>query len=79
MSTLTEKQTLLTRYLKAAGCSKLATIVIVAELWTDEAILEMAKYCKANPDASQAELLQMSSEISSRMHKEEQAEPEETV
>jgi len=68
---LTENQMLLTRYLRAVGCEKLAVIVMILELWDEDAVLEMLEFCKNNPDASQAQLLQASSEISSRIIKEE--------
>jgi len=65
-SILTENQKLLTRYLAAVGCSKLAGLVIVTEVWEEEDTLEMLEFCARNPDASQAQLLSASSEISSR-------------
>ena len=64
---LTENQTMLTRYLAAVGCEDLAVIVMVLELQDEEATLEMLEFCASNPNATQAQLLNASSEISSRI------------
>ena len=64
---LTENQKLLARYLTAVGCEKWATVSMVTDLWDEDAVLEMLEYCASNPDASPAQLLVMSSRISSRM------------
>ena len=72
----TENQKLLIRYLAAVGCDKLAGLVIITELWEEEAVLEMLEYCRNNPDASQAQLLKASSKISSKFEKQEQTESE---
>ena len=63
---LTENQTMLTRYLAAVGCEDLAVIVMVLELQDEEATLEMLEFCASNPNATQAQLLKASSEISSK-------------
>ena len=64
---LTENQMLLTEYLAAIGCEDLAVIVMVLELQDEEATLEMLEFCASNPNATQAQLLKASSEISSRI------------
>ena len=63
---ISENQSMLTRYLAAVGCEKLAVLVMVTELQDEDATLEMLEYCASNPDATQAQLLKASSEISSR-------------
>lgn len=63
---LTENQTMLTRYLAAVGCEDLAVVVMVLELQDEEATLEMLEFCASNPNATQAQLLKASSEISSK-------------
>ena len=63
---LTENQTMLTRYLAAVGCEDLAVVVMVLELLDEEATLEMLEFCASNPNATQAQLLKASSEISSK-------------
>lgn len=64
---LTENQMLLTEYLAAIGREDLAVIVMVLELQDEEATLEMLEFCASNPNATQAQLLKASSEISSRI------------
>ena len=71
---LTENQELLTSYLAAVGCSTLAVLVMVTELWDENAVLEMLEYCASHPDANQAQLLKASSEISCKLKLREQAE-----
>ena len=39
---------------------------MILELWDEEAVVEMLEFCHDNPDASQAQLLEMSSKISSK-------------
>ena len=63
---ISENQSMLTRYLAAVGCTKLAVLTMVTELWDEDATLEMLEYCASNPNATQAQLLKASSEISSR-------------
>lgn len=65
---LTENQRLLTRYLTAVGCEKMAVVIAVLDLWDEDAVLEMLEFCASNPNASPATLLEMSSKISS-MHR----------
>jgi hypothetical protein len=69
---LTENQVLLTSYLAAVGCEKLAVIVMVTELWSEDAVLEMLEFCASNPDASQAQLLKASAEIAARIERVEE-------
>ena len=69
---LTENQDLLAGYLAAVGCEDLAVILMITELWDEDAVLEMLEFCKNHPDASQAQLLKASSEISSRIVKDEE-------
>ena len=68
---LTENQRLLVRYLTAVGCEKIEVILMITELWDEDAVLEMLEFCKSNPNASRAQLLRASSEISSRYEQEE--------
>ena len=68
---LTKNQQLLTSYLAAVGCEKLAVLLMITELWSEEAVLEMLEFCASNPDATQEQLLKASSEISSRIQTEE--------
>ncbi|MBQ9973912.1 MAG: hypothetical protein IJP02_03015 [Oscillospiraceae bacterium] len=68
---LSKNQSLLTRYLAAVGCETLAVMVMVTELWSEDAVLEMLEFCASNPDASQAQLLEASSKISSRIEETE--------
>ena len=63
---LTENQVLLTGYLAAVGCEKIAVLLMVTELRGEEAVEEMLEFCASNPDATQQQLLKASSEISSR-------------
>ena len=63
---LTENQRILTRYLAAVGCERVAVMLMITELWDKRATLEMLEFCSNNPDASQAQLLKMSSQISSK-------------
>lgn len=70
----TENRRLLTRYLGAVGCDTLAGLLIVTELWDEDAVLEMLEFCKNHPDANQEQLLKASSEISSRIVSEEEME-----
>lgn len=63
---ITENQAMLTRYLAAVGCEKLAVLVMATELQDEEATLEMLEFCASNPSATQAQLLKASSEISSK-------------
>ena len=63
---LSEKQKLLIDYLTVAGCEKAAVLLMVVELWENEATEEMLAYCASNLNASQAQLLKASSEISSK-------------
>lgn len=63
---MTDNQRLLTRYLAAVGCEKGVVFSIVLELWDEDEVIEMLQYCKENPNASQTQLLRMSSEISSK-------------
>ena len=62
----TENQRILIRYLAAVGCDKGTVFKIVLELWDEDAVMEMLMFCKDNPDASQEELLEMSSKICSK-------------
>lgn len=72
---MTENQSLLTKYLTAVGCTRLATLLMVTELWDEEATEEMLEYCASNPDADQAQLLKASSEIALKYRtREEQVE-----
>ena len=66
---LTENQSLLAEYLSAVGCQKLAVLLMITELWEEEATIEMLEYCRDHPHADQAELLKASSEISSKYRK----------
>ncbi len=68
---LTENQKLLARYLTAVDCEKIAVILMITELWDEDAVLEMLEFCRDNPNASQAQLLKASSAISSRYEQEE--------
>ena len=63
MAVLTKNQTMLAGYLAAVGCSKGTVFSIIGELWDEEAVIEMLEFCRDNPDASQVELLEMSSRI----------------
>ena len=63
---LSEKQKLLIDYLTVTGCEKAAVLLMVADLWEDEATEEMLAYCASNLNASRAQLLKVSSEISSK-------------
>ena len=74
---LTKNQKLLTRYLAAVGCDTLAGLLIITELWDEDAVLEMLEFCKNHPDASQAQLLKASSKISSRIARKEESLEEE--
>ena len=60
---MSENQRMLTRYLAAVGCTRLAVFIIVTELWDKDATLEMLEYCASNPNATQKQLLEASSEI----------------
>ena len=62
---MSENQMLLLRYLLEVGVSKSNAVGISIDLWEEEATLEMLAYCSENPNASQAQLLKASSEISS--------------
>ena len=64
---ISENQSLLTKYLAAVGCTKLAILVMATELWDEEATLEMLEYCASNPNATQKQLLEASSEIASKI------------
>lgn len=64
---ISENQALLTRYLTEVGCSKIAVLLMAVELQDEEATLEMLEFCASNPNATQAQLLKASSEISSRI------------
>lgn len=63
---LTENQVLLTGYLFEIGCNTGAVFKMILELWDEEAVVEMLEFCHDNPDASQAQLLEMSSKTSSK-------------
>ena len=63
---LTENQELLAGYLTAIGCDKGAVFKMVLDLWEEEAVIEMLEFCRDNHPASQAQLLEMSSKISSK-------------
>ena len=65
---LSKNRELLMSYLAVIGCQK-HTIwhITMIDLETEEAILEMLQFCKDNhPNLSEAELLEMSSKISSK-------------
>ena len=67
----TENRKLLTRYLGAVGCEKIAALLMVTELRGEEAVEEMLEFCASNPSATQQQLLKASSEISSRYRRNE--------
>ena len=63
-SIMTENQALLAEYLLIVGCGMAEAFKIISDLWEAKATLEMLQFCKENPNATPAELLKMSSEIS---------------
>ena len=63
METLMARE-LLTVYLAAIDCPKAVVWHIVTELWEEKAAMELLEFCDNNRDATQAELLEMSSKIS---------------
>lgn len=63
---MSENQMLLLRYLVEVGVSKSNVFGILMDLWDEEATLEMLEFCASNPNATQAQLLKASSEISSK-------------
>ena len=63
---LSENQRLLTKYLAAVGCEDLAVVVIMLDMWDEDAVLEMLEFCASHPDATPNELLKASSEIGRR-------------
>ena len=74
---LSKNQRLLMRYFGAVGCGQLESIVMMLELWDEEATLEMLEYCASHRGADQAQLMKASSEISCKYRGRE--EPEDTV
>lgn len=64
---LTENQSLLTRYLAAVGCKKLAVLIMITELWDEDAVLEMLEFCASNPNATQDQLLKASAGIAAKI------------
>ena len=76
---MTENQQLLTRYLAAVGCSKAQVLYMMAELWSEEETLEMLQFCKDNPEASPAQLLQACYTISAKYKREEPENEDEAL
>ena len=64
---LTENQSLLTRCLAAVGCETVAVMLMVTELWDEDAVLEMLEFCASNPNATQEQLLKASAEIAAKI------------
>ena len=62
---------MLAGYLAAVGCQTEAVLLMVAELWDERATIEMLEFCADNPKASQAQLLEASSKISSKYEERE--------
>ena len=73
---LTENQRMLTGYLAAVGCSRVAVLYIVMELWDEEAVIRMLEFCRDNPKATEAELLEACSKIYSKYKDRIEALPE---
>lgn len=63
---LSENQHMLAGYLTAVGCQVEAVLLMVAELWDEDATIEMLEFCADHPTASQAELLAASAKISAK-------------
>ena len=63
---LTENQRMLTGYLAAVGCKRSTIVRIISETWEADKTIKMLEFCRANPNATEAELLKTSYEISSR-------------
>ena len=63
---LTENQSLLARYLFAIGFNLGMVSRVLTDTWDEDATIDMLEFCHDNPDASQAQLLEMSSKISSK-------------
>ena len=66
MRILSKNQETLARYLVAIGCPRPVYWGIMLDMVEEEATIEMLKYCRENPNASHAELLEMSSIICSK-------------
>ena len=73
---LTENQRMLAGYLAAVGCDTGAIFKIIGELWDEDAVIEMLEFCRDNPDASQAQLLEASSKIYLKYKEQIDAVPE---
>jgi len=68
---ISENQSLLTQYLAAVGCTKIAVLVMATELWDEDATLEMLEYCADHPKADQKELLKAADRIGAKWRKAE--------
>ncbi|MBO5452736.1 MAG: hypothetical protein J6A69_02090 [Clostridia bacterium] len=63
---LTENQRMLAGYLVAVGCSRATATRIIFNTWEPDQTIKMLEFCHDNPNATEAQLLEMSSKISSK-------------
>ena len=75
---LTENQSGMIGYLTAVGCDKGTVFKILFNVWDEMATIEMLEFCRDNQNASPAELLKKSSEISLKYPREEEEKDEDT-
>ena len=68
---MTENQALLAEYLLIVGCSMAEAFKITMNTWDEMATIEMLEFCRDNRNATPAELLKKSSEISLKYPTEE--------
>ena len=68
---LTENQSGMIGYLTAVGCDKGTVFKILFNVWDEMATIEMLEFCRDNRNATPAELLKKSSEISLKYPTEE--------
>ncbi len=74
---LTQAQKDLIHGLKLFGCSELQTLVMLAQLWHPDDLLEMLDYMLDHTKATPEELYEMSSKISSRRPRPEEDKEDE--
>ena len=67
---LTENQVLLKGYLKEIGCSMATIVKVIFDTWGEDNTIKMLEFCRDNPNATEAELSEMSSRIYSQNNKE---------
>lgn len=69
--TMTPNQELLTDYLIQKGATLLDRLIIIAELWDEDATIEMLKYIQKTREQSPAKLYETALKISKKYRPEE--------